>query len=69
MGIIIFCVLSVAACIFLIYALIHFHNELMRLGTKSTGHSLTYLGSYESDQLLQESAFSPSREQQPPGRA
>jgi hypothetical protein len=36
MGMIIFFVLSIAACIFLIYALVHFHNELMRLETKSS---------------------------------
>lgn len=65
MGIIVFYVLSVAACFFLIYALAHFHQELMRLGKKPAGHSLSYLGSFGSDSPAPKSPFGASEEQQP----
>ena len=65
MGMIIFFVLSIAACVFLIYVLMHLHRELMRVQKKSSVHSLSYLGSFENDRLTPKSSFSPSREQQP----
>ena len=52
MGIITFCVLSVAACAFLICVLVHFHRALMRLEKRSAGDSLTYIGSHESEPAL-----------------
>jgi hypothetical protein len=65
MGMVIFFVLSIAACVFLIYVLVSFHREVMRLEKKSFMHSLTYLGSYQNEPLVPESSFSVSGEQQP----
>jgi hypothetical protein len=65
MGTIIFCVLSAAGCVFLIYVMMHFQQELIHLQKKSSVRSLTYLGSFESELVRAESSFSPSREQPP----
>jgi hypothetical protein len=53
MGIAIFSVLSVAACVFLIYVLVHFHRELVTLKKISAGDSnLIYIGSHETEPAL-----------------
>ena len=56
MGIIIFCVLSFAACLFLIYVLVHFHQALVQLEKKSAVDSLIYVGSDEVSPVLARSS-------------
>ena len=69
MGIIIFSALSVVACVFMIYALTHFHQELRYLEEKSSSHSLIYLGSYKNELPIPQSSFRAGREQPPEDEA